>query len=358
MKKITQMLACAWLALFGCVFGLEPADVHISLTRDEADTTLSKDYTAAVLEDGTVRRTWQLENKKLFIDFDTASNEAIMIAIVYNKPVSKKIGLEDVNALAENKYEKNAKWDAPKDRASREKVEREMGMKNARRKKMEGSAVAFYETQDKKDLITRVSVFAHTPHKNRWILAETRGDGRRTALGNQMGNSHIKELYKDEMRRKTIPLAMAGQPAEKIDASTPAEKTAEVPVVTITHKTTKRPSPKNPAPHAKPAVATSSPSPSGAEPQHPIQTAPTKPQVTVIEGVEESEQSAMPPPPEWLKQLGIEDPTWGHVVGLGVIALLLLIFILRAIIGGASKAAQRKRFEKILSGEEDEDEES
>lgn len=344
-RRSVLTFVCVLATLCAGVFGIEPADIHMPLTRDEADRTLSKDYEYAVLEDGTVRRTWQLSDKSIFIDFDTATNEAIMVAIVYKQPVAKKIGLEDANALADNKYKKGAKWEAPKDRAAKERVEREWGMKNAKRKKLEGDASIYYEASGKKDHISRVSLHARNPHKNRWILQTTSGEGRRTALGNQTGSSSIKALYSDEARRKAIPLAENAPTAEE---DTAPESTVKVntPTVTITHKTPVAPKAATPSP-----VTVTPPQPveNTATPQ------PRQPQPVASKSAAERTESALPPPPDWLKQFGVEEPTWGHYIGLGIVALLLLIFILRAIIGSANKAAQRKKYEKILSGEDEDD---
>ena len=135
MNNLTQIfrslaLVIAGVAALVCgqAAALELSDIHMPMKRDDADATLSKDYTYVVLADGSVRRTWKLDGKQVIIDFDTVSNDAILVAVVYDQPIAKKKGIEDAHTLAAGKYKENASWDAPKDRDAKNLVENTCGL--------------------------------------------------------------------------------------------------------------------------------------------------------------------------------------------------------------------------------------
>ena len=149
---------------------LELSDLHIPMTRDEADTSLSKDYETAVLEDGSIRRTWKLGDKTVFIDFNSVTQEAALIAVIYDHAVPRKQGITDAQTISAGKYDKQAKWTAPKDDEARDMVRDTFGLENALRKKMNDKSMLFVETDAKRKNIVRVSLFSRMPSTNRWTL--------------------------------------------------------------------------------------------------------------------------------------------------------------------------------------------
>ena len=381
LKKALLMLTI-WLGILcSSLPALELSDIHMPMKRDEADATLSKDYTYAVMTDGSVRRTWDLGDKSVIIDFDTVSNDAIMVAVIYNKPVTKKKGIDDAHTIAAGKFDEKATWDTPKDRDAKNLVENTFGLKNARRKKLEGKAMLFYEMDQKKSHITRVSLFAGMPHTNRWALTTLTKNSGKTAMGNQMSATFIGSLYDDEERRRnTIPTATTAGNAGSAAADTePAVPQFTISVTGNSSKpkpaapkeaTTPRPTATNTAatPHTATAAThhnthtaakhttTTAPAAHGATHTAPTTTAATTatPATKPASPTAELEpgrhtMSLLPPPPTWLKAVGIEEPTWWHYLGVGLVGLLVLIFVIQTLLQNVGRAAQRKRFADVVS---------
>ena len=363
MKSLMTILRTAALALAGaltllCAQGhaLELSDLHLPMTRDEADTSLSKDYSYAIMTDGSVRRTWEMEDKEVIVDFDTVTNDAIMIAVIYKKPVAVKKGKEDAHTLAAGKCDEAASWDSPKNRDAKDLIENTYGLKNARRKKMEGEAVLFYETNEQKNRVVRVTAFARKPHSNRWALTTLTRHSAQTAMGNQMGSSAITKMYADEERRKNI--TPQAEQADSDPAATATEPTAPKITISVSRSTGSTPAPAQPA---KPAVNTVATTPTAAaptvaptatpQPQQP-KDAKTDAYHKATENLAPGERGTMtllPPPPAWLTAVGVEEPTWWHYLALGFFALLVVVFVLRAISQNAKAAAQRKRFANVVA---------
>lgn len=351
LRNALLLLAALVGALCGSAAALELSDIHMPMKRDDADKTLSKDYTSAVLTDGSVRRTWEYADREIFIDFDTVSNNAIMVGVIYKKPVTKKKGIDDAHELAAGKFAEDATWDSPKDRDAKTLIETTYGLKNARRKKLDDKAMLFYET-DQKNRIVRVSLFANMPHTNRWALTTlTKGSGK-TAMGNQMSSTFISDLYADEERRQSIPLAAtAPAPAPHSGMGEPA---ATTPTVTTSITFSAKPKREKPA---TPQTGADTPPAPRPEPAAPVAT--TEPATTPAPATADADKpklkpgrhamSLLPPPPNWLKSIGVEEPTWWHYLGVGVVLLLIIAFTIRSMAQSASRAAQRRRFVDVVA---------
>lgn len=373
--KTALLLALALLSgLCSFATALELSDIHMPMKRDEADATLSKDYSYAVMTDGSVRRSWRLEGKELIIDFDTVSNDAIMVAIIYDKPVSKKKGIDDAHAIAAGKFDEKATWDNPKDREAKSLIENTYGLKNARRKKLDDKAMLFYEMDQKKSHITRVSLFARMPHTNRWALTTLTKNSGKTAMGNQMSTSFITSLYEDEERRQNTPLATPKQNELAAETEQPAAPRF---TITVNSSSTTAPA-KTPTPKAATAEQTDATAaataqrsthtqqapkpatPAAPRPAQPVASAtPPAPAPAPAPAAADAEanklepgrhtMSLLPPPPDWLKAAGVEEPTWWHYLAAAVILLLILVFIIRSFAQSAGRAAQRKRFADVVA---------
>ena len=328
LRSTMLILASALLGAAGIAPAMQLSDVRIPITRREADEAFTKDYEFAVLVDGTVRRTWDLDGKKLSIDFDTNTDNAILITIDYIKPVPKQEGIDEAHQLARGLYSEDAKWEYPKNPEFMRDV---LGMNNPRRKALVDKMMLFYETNNSKTRVTRVSLFALKPTTNRWALAEASVGDRRTAMGNRIATANTDAIYKDEETRRATPSA----------ASVAAAATAT-------------------AGNTKPQVASATPAkPAQTQPRRqnashtPIVVKPRQEPLVVEldQGRKRSKSNSfLLNPPTLLKDYGIvEEPTWWHYIGIAVVALLLLIFIIRSISHGASKAAQRKKFAQVIA---------
>ena len=362
-RKALLMLACSLAWLTGQISALELSDIHFPLTRDEADQTLSKDYSYALLADGSVRRTWELDNKQVFIDFDTNTNEALLIAVVYTKPVPTKEGIEDAHTLGNGKYSANAKWDAPKDKASKELISDTFGLKNAKRKKLDDKAMLFYETNGKtgkSTRIERVSLFSHLPKTNRWVLDPISPGDKKTAMGNSWGDSFVEDIYKDEARRKEIPLRTPADTAAAADSTTSAtgDSTAtDKPASTGTMKVTitRHRTGMGTRTDVKVTSDDSSTSTPDSSTSTTSDTTPATPATGIrkIHGGQEAKRetiSTLPPAPDFLKQFGVENPEWWHYIALGLIGLFVLGLIIRSIARASERASRQKKFAEVVGG--------
>lgn len=217
----------AWViavASLSC-YALEVGDLHLPLTRNDADKTLTKDYNFDILTDGTIRRTWYTDKRTIAVDFDPTDDAAICITITYANPVSRKTAEADADAMSPDN---GAKWKKTKAEAV-EKVGIPAGSSI---KEFEDKSMIFLEAASAKHKYVAVSYHAKAPRKNRKELEPVAGD-HRTALGSTSMAGNIKFLIKDEEARQGTPsetaateTASAGrQPAAGGDAGAPAVKT-------------------------------------------------------------------------------------------------------------------------------------
>ena len=337
LKRTVLGLFCALLIGTGMVTALEISDLHLPLTRDVADDTLSKDYVSEVLNDGTLRRTWHLKNRKVFVDFDVKTGEAILIAVVYEKPVATKVGLADAKALANGKFAKGSKWTPPKNDAASKMLYDDYGLENVLRRMLEDNSMLFCETDKDKKKIRRISAFAAKPKTNRWELLtiEPRGN-KTTAMGGSVGPNDVDEIYKDEDRRRTIPLA---------SSSGSSTATAPTPSDTSSSTNARRP-------HR--TVMGSRGGYSGEDDVYQV----TGPSIDSLDTLDSSKASGgkreegslgfTQAPPDWLKKVGIKQPEWWHYIALGIGGLVLLLAIISSIAKSSSRAKQRKQYKKLV----------
>ncbi len=189
----------AWIiaiASFSC-YALEVGDLHLPLTRSDADKTLTKDYHFEILTDGTIRRTWHTAKRTIAVDFDPASDAAICITITYANPVSRKTAEADANAMSPDT---EAKWKKTKPAA----VERVGIPVGSSIKEFADNSMMFLEAASAKKKYAAVSYHAKAPRKNRKELEAVAGD-QRTAMGSTSMAGNIKFLIKDEENRLHTP---------------------------------------------------------------------------------------------------------------------------------------------------------
>ncbi len=188
-----------FLTLIACLLAplnaapLELSDLHLPMTRSEADTALSKDYTYTVLEDMTVRRQWRQGNRVVSVDFSPkAGDKALLIFIDYRSPVTDTVCDRDAAAILGGEV---SEW-----KRLNSKRAQHLGFKAADGLKIEGGRYCFREL-DEQGRITRLAYFAGKPEGVRWELnAEEHNDGH-TAMGSRADGSQ-GFLWKDEERRR------------------------------------------------------------------------------------------------------------------------------------------------------------
>ncbi len=324
---------------------LELSDLHLPMTRDEADTALSKDFESAVLEDGCIRRTWKLPNKTVFVDFNSETQEAILIAVVYDQAVPRKQGVEDAHALVADKLDKNIKWAPPKNAEASRMVRETFGLENALRKKFKDKSRLFIETDAKKKHVVRISLFAHTPSTNRWVLKSIEPGADKTAMGTRWSQEHLSALYEDEERRRSSSdSSPTPSPAQLTSTdSSPSSTQSGSPTVV---RTALGSAPGGRHSQRSSASAPSQTSGSPATTPHREE----KVRTVVLKQAEHASEktSFMADPPDWLEEVGIEEPEWWHYIALGIAALIILIMVIRHAFSLAAAVRRRKNFEKIV----------
>ena len=342
---ISIVLGLLW-GSFG--YALEISDLSLPMNRDKADATLSKDYMYKVLGDATIRRTWQLKDKKVFMDFAADSGDLLLIAIEYNKPVARKVGLKDAKTIAGEKLDKDAKWAPPKNEEARKLVQETFGLENPMRMKLKDGAVLFYETGKSKGKIARVSLFASMPATNRWVLSTLSPESPRTALGLQMTSDEIAALYKDEQRRMAIPLAAKTSDQTSVAGMTSGGKGDDVGTGS-SPGTASSPSRGSRINRGVTALGSVTGASRHSSPPSRVVAGRTE-KVVVTEHKEGfSVEEYLGDPPDWLQVVGIEEPEWWHYFAGGIGVFLLLSFIISGVSSSVSRARQRAAFAKVMA---------
>lgn len=312
------------MAIITMAHALELSDLRLPLTRTEADS-FTKDYDYEVLSDHSVRRTWRMDGRKIAIDFDGKSNEAICITVTYVDSVSRKEGLADAKTLAADKVE-NPKWKQVKDAAAAK-----FGMKNAEALQLGDGTYLFREqTDDKKKRITRLSLYAKMPKEDRSTLAVLDTSGGKTALGSATLGTAVKELYEDEAaRRGTSP--STGEVAVA-DANTESSQDSSNygPRVTALGST----------PGARAALRRQQEEAAAETASTPVATAP----------VQETEKKPAKAMKErtLMEAFGLDNPGPVQYGVIGGIVLLLVIIIACRAKAAKRKAEQKAKFTAVL----------
>lgn len=204
LQKSTGLLSLAALALGTSAMGLQLSELQLPLTRTDADNTLSKDYDYRFLEDMSVRRSWKLKGKTVHVDFRiTRPEQAICIAVEYNKPVSRKTVHEDIKTLTGGKCNYK-KLGNPKSGTNT------YGLKYARGAKfrVDGATAdswVFVEHANKSQKkCTRLVYYAKKPSQDRFALGDATSGGGYTAMGSSGASINIASLKANEEKRRAI----------------------------------------------------------------------------------------------------------------------------------------------------------
>ncbi len=201
-RHLLVCLACVLLASFGAS-ALELENLRLPMTRSEADASLSKNYEYRVLQDVSIRRTWDEGNRRISIDFTPTNDKAVLITIEYKKPVTRTVADRDAAALVGGKL---TKW--RKGKAARMA---EIGLKTAHFVRTPQGGFLFRE-RAKKGKYSRLAYFASTPKTNRWELNDFDDSRRVTALGSTAGGEGVDYLRKDEERRRKTAVKPVKRP--------------------------------------------------------------------------------------------------------------------------------------------------
>lgn len=196
MKKFFLCALTCLAMLTPAATAVQLSDLSPTLTRNEADDNLTKDYAYRVLSDLSVRRIWNLDdNRKLSIDFEGKTGKLICIVVDYRVPVS----LEDADRDAADigKFE-NAAWrkfDANK--AAKYYMERSRAIKF-------DSGYMFQELSGSNKCL-RLTFYPKPPKENRRHISEGSTLSSSSAMGSSMSGGAVKTLLEDEETRLYTP---------------------------------------------------------------------------------------------------------------------------------------------------------
>ena len=218
--KITTIIGLAFMAMSGMAADLQLEDLSLTMSRSDADECLNKDYNFRILEDFTIRRSWQAKNRTIHADFKS-SGDLICVAVEYKKAVSSNTFKKDLEKLTGLKPELSKQ--APKKKT--------MGMKNVRQARItlpDGTKKSdIYAERNSSKKYTRFICYAMDNPKdiNRLALSEASSVGSGyTAMGSRAGagdNSEtIKLLTQDETERRNTPPTRTPSKV-KFDTETP-----------------------------------------------------------------------------------------------------------------------------------------
>lgn len=211
------LCALASLALLPpAAMAVQLSDLSPTLTRNEADDNLTKDYAYRVLSDLSVRRIWNLDdNRKLTIDFEGKTGNLICIVVDYRTPVTLDEATQDAADIG--KFEEAA-W-----RKFDEKKAAKYFMGRSRAMKFD-CGYMFQELSGANKCM-RLTFYPKTPAEDRRQISEGSTISGASAMGSTMSGSAVKKLLEDEETRLYTP--------NKTDEVKKAKKTKPKPVVVV-----------------------------------------------------------------------------------------------------------------------------
>ncbi|MBQ8516419.1 MAG: hypothetical protein IJ498_02445 [Akkermansia sp.] len=200
MKKLLYLITLILMVVTAPAMALQLDEITPTLTRTQADQTLSKDYSFTVLDDFTVRRTWVISgNRRVSVDFNPQNDQLLMVMLEYGSGVDPQKAAADVRQITGAGKTKWKKMDKKK----AEKYNVPVNSHNAK----SGSCYAFME-MNKAKKCKKVMIYRTLPDSNRSLLGEAdTASGGETALGNRAGASVGKVIAEQEAKRLRTPLA-------------------------------------------------------------------------------------------------------------------------------------------------------
>lgn len=196
MKKLFLGILTSLFLLPQAALAIQLSDLSPTLTRNEADDNLTKDYAYRVLSDLSVRRIWNLDdNRKLTIDFEGASGDLICIVVDYRKPVTLEEADKDASDIG--KFEEAAWRKFSADKAAKYYMDRARAMKFK-----EGY---MFEEINAANKCQRLTFYTKKPKENRRHISEGTISGGISAMGNVGNGNAVKKLLDDEEKRLYTP---------------------------------------------------------------------------------------------------------------------------------------------------------
>lgn len=311
------------LAVLGGVpaVGLEMEVLSPTMTRQEADDYLTKDYVYRVLEDGSVRRTWSPDaNSRLMLDFDPKKGNLLSMFMEYRKPIAEEDAMKTLQVMT------------GKDKISWAKMPEEkmakIGVTGARAVKI-GKGVAFFETTAS-GKCRKITVYPQMPKESRLLLREIGvSDAGQSGFDNSKAVADCRTLMEEEEKIFFTPnkaeLAKAAAAARKRQADAGEESTS----IAVNTVQAEEPDPE----------VTEEPIAQEQE------TAPEeKPVATTKKKKKKVREKS------FLEKLGLGDMTESQLMTYGVVVLVLLIIIVVVVRSKMNSDIQKNREKSIRQG--------
>lgn len=299
--------------------GLELEVLSPTMTRQDADDYLTKDYVYRVLEDGSVRRTWSPDaNSRLMLDFDPKKGALLSMFMEYRKPIAEEEAMKTLQVMI---GKDKISWSRmPEDKMGK------IGVVGARAVKI-GKGFAFFETTAS-GKCRRITVYPHAPKESRLLLREIGvSDAGQSGFDNSKAVADCRKLMEEEEKIFFTPnkaeLAKAAAAARKHQAESGEESTS-IAVNTVQEE--------------EPEVK--------EEPVAQEQETATeeKPVATTKKKKKKAREKS------FLEKLGLGDMTEGEMMTYGAGVLVLLIIIVVAVRSKMNSDIRKNREKNIRLG--------
>lgn len=300
--------------------GLEMEVLSPTMTRQEADDYLTKDYTYRVLEDGSVRRAWSPDaNSRLLLDFDPKKGTLLSMFMEYRKPIAEEEAMKTLQMMTGKDKISWAKM--PEDKMEK------IGVTGARAVKI-GKGFAFFETTAV-GKCRRITVYPQAPKESRLLLREIGvSDAGQSGFDNSKAVVDSRKLMEEEEKIFFTPnkaeLAKAAAAARKRQADAGEESTS-IAVNTVQ------------AEEPEPEVT-----------EEPIaqeqETTEEKPVATTKKKKKKAREKS------FLEKIGLGDMTESQLMTYGAVALVLLIIIVVVVRSKMNSDIQKNREKSIRQG--------
>lgn len=300
--------------------GLELEVLSPTMTRQDADDYLTKDYVYRVLEDGSVRRTWSPdENSRLMLDFDPKKGSLLSMFMEYRKPIAEEEAMKTLQVMIGKDKISWAKM--PEDKMGK------IGVVGARAVKI-GKGFAFFETTAS-GKCRRITVYPHAPKESRLLLREIGvSDAGQSGFDNSKAVADCRKLMEEEEKIFFTPnkaeLAKAAAAARKRQADAGEESTS------IAVNTVQEDEP-------EPEVTEES-------------VAQEQEAATEEKPVAKSKKKKKAREKSFLEKMGLGDMTESQLMTCGAVALVLLIIIVLAVRSKMNSDIQKNRAKSLRQG--------
>lgn len=198
MKFLQHFLTVTLLLMASMAGGFDMNGISPEVIRPEADDLLPKNYTFRVLNDMSVRRTWETDdNRQLILDFEPKKDLLLCILLNYRTPVPMEDATKDFLILTQKEKAKWAKL--PRH------VAKQIGVHEDSRAMKLGKGYAVMETTGSGKCYA-ISVYPRLPKENRRALTDIGSiQYGAKSLTRNTSEKAVATIVEDEEKRQLTP---------------------------------------------------------------------------------------------------------------------------------------------------------